>query len=151
MPAAFMAVLLLSQPVFAEEDASGSVDIPVAIGQAVKGIRFPHYDKDDASKLSLRFNAESAERASETKFNFKGLRIEIFDTSPDKPAMEIFLNNAVYDRDTSMLTSTDSATIKGEQFDISGSKLEFDSKTRASRLLGPVFMTITDMGSNQTP
>ncbi len=133
------------------EDVSGEVDIPVSIGQAVKGIRFPHYDKDDPNKLSLRFNAEAAERASEKKFNFKGLRIEIFDTSPDKPAMEIFLNNAVFDRDTGLLTSTDSATIKGEQFDISGSRLEFDSKTRASRLLGPVFMTITDMGNNQTP
>lgn len=145
------AAWLLGPRTQADDNATAEIDIPVGIGQAVKGIRFPHYDKGNGGKLSLRFNAESAERASETKFNFKDLRIEIFDTSADKAAMEIFLNNAVYDRETSLLTSTDRATIKGEQFDISGSRLEFDSKTRTSRLQGPVFMTITDLGENQTP
>ncbi len=147
-----MAASLLLQVASAAEDGlAGDIDIPVAIGQSVKGIRLPHYDKDKDGKLSMRFNADSAERASETMFNFKGLRIEVFDTSPDKPAMEVLLNEAVFDRTTSMLSSTDHAKIKGEQFEITGSRLEFDSKTRASRLLGPVFMTITDMGEKATP
>ncbi len=133
------------------QDLGGDIDIPVAIGQNVKGIRLPHYDAKKDGKLSMRFNAESAERASETTFNFKSLRIEIFDESPDKPAMEVVLNEATYDRTTGMLTSKDSAKIKGEQFEITGSRLEFDSKTRSSRLLGPVFMTITDMEKEATP
>lgn len=145
-------VLLLGHGAWAEDkDTSLAVDIPVGIGQEVKGIRFPHYDKDQDGKLSLRFNAEAAERASETKFNFKGLRIEIFDTSADKPTMQIFLSKAVYDRETKLLTSDEKATIQGEQFDISGSRLEFDSETRSSRLSGPVFMTITDVGESPTP
>lgn len=144
--------LLLGHGAWAEDkDTSLAVDIPVGIGQEVKGIRFPHYDKDQDGKLSLRFNAEAAERASETKFNFKGLRIEIFDTSADKPTMQIFLSKAVYDRETKLLTSDEKATIQGEQFDISGSRLEFDSETRSSRLSGPVFMTITDVGESPTP
>ena len=59
--------------------------------------------------------------------------------------MEVILSQAVYDRDTQLLTSTEPAKIKGEQFEVVGSQLEFDSKTRSSRLIGPVFMTITQM------
>lgn len=133
------------------QDLGGDIDIPVAIGQNVKGIRFPHYDANNDGKLSMRFNAESAERTGETTFNFKSLRIEVFEDSPDKPAMEVVLNEAVFERGTGMLTSKDNAKIKGEQFEITGSRLEFDSKTRFSRLLGPVFMTITDTGSEANP
>ena len=129
---------------------SAEIAIPVAIGQSVQGIRLPHYEKG-GNKLSLRLNAESAERASETKFNFKGLRIEIFDDSTDKAAMEVVLKNAVFDRETSLLTSIDDAVIRGETFQITGRQLEFDSNTRSSRLLGPVSMTITQMEEASTP
>ena len=139
-PALLIATVLSASAQSGEGDSPAAIDIPVAIGQNVKGIRFPHYEHGD--KLSMRFNAESAERASETKFNFKGLRIEVFDPSPDKPAMEVLLEKAVFDRDTGLLTSEDRA---GETFEIIGQQLEFDSKTRSSRLLGPVQMTITQM------
>lgn len=142
-PALLIATVLSASAQSGEGDSPAAIDIPVAIGQNVKGIRFPHYEHGD--KLSMRFNAESAERASETKFNFKGLRIEVFDTSPDKPAMEVLLEKAVFDRDTGLLTSEDRAKIAGETFEILGQQLEFDSKTRSSRLLGPVQMTITQM------
>ena len=146
-----LAACLFAAAAVAQDDPGEALDIPVAIGQEVKGIRMPYYDKDKAGKLSMRFNAEIAERANETSFNFKGLRIELFDKSPDKPDMEVFLNQAVFDRTTSMLTSKDQAKIKGEQYEIIGSQLEFDSKTRASRLLGPVTMTITDLGEQPAP
>lgn len=141
------AVLLAARTPAESGDLGGDIDIPVAIGQSVKGIRLPHYDKNKDGKLSMRFNAEVAERASETAFNFKSLRIEVFDDSPDKAAMEVILNEAVFDRTTGKLTSKDDAKIKGDQFEITGSQLEFDSNTRSSRLLGPVFMTITEIES----
>ncbi|MBJ7258820.1 MAG: LPS export ABC transporter periplasmic protein LptC [Chthoniobacterales bacterium] len=127
------------------KDVSGEVQIPVSIGQILKGMRLPQYDKNKPDKLTMRFNAEQAERTSETQFSFKGLRIELFEESAEKPAMEIVLNNAVFDQETSLLKSLDRAKIKGEQFEIIGQQLEFDSKTRNSRLLGPVFMTIIQL------
>jgi hypothetical protein len=123
---------------------STEIEIPVAIGQSVRGIRLPHYEKG-GNKLSLRLNAESAERASEKTFTFKGLRIELFDESADQPSMEVILKDAVFDRETSVLSSLNHAVIKGETFEITGRTLEFDSNTRASKLLGPVFMTITQL------
>jgi hypothetical protein len=129
---------------------SAEIDIPVAIGQSVRGIRLPHYDQG-GDKLSLRINAESAERASEKKFNFRGLRIEIFDESADRPAMEVVLDRAVFDRETNLMTSENQALIRGETFQITGSRLEFDSNTRASRILGPVSMTITQMEETAAP
>jgi hypothetical protein len=133
------------------KDVTATIDIPVSIGQVLKGMRLPYYEKNKPDKLSMRFNAEQAERASDTKFNFKGLRIEVFEDSAEKPAMEVVLNNAVYDQTTSKLTSLDRAKIKGEQFEIIGRQLEFDSKTRNSRLLGPVFMTITQLEEKVSP
>lgn len=133
------------------KDVTATVDIPVSVGQVLKGMRLPYYEKNKPDKLSMRFNAEQAERASDTKFNFKGLRIEVFEDSADKPAMEVVLNNAVFDQTTSKLTSLDRAKIKGEQFEIIGKQLEFDSKTRNSRLLGPVFMTITQLEDKVSP
>lgn len=132
------------------QPVSAEIDIPVAIGQSVRGIRLPHYEKG-GDKLSLRINAESAERASEKKFNFRGLRIEIFDESAEKPAMEVVLDRAVFDRDTNLLTSENKALIRGETFQITGSRLEFDSNTRASRILGPVSMTITQVEEAAAP
>lgn len=150
-PIAFSAaiVFLTSTHVsHAEEDAKGmsaQIDIPVSVGQVLKGMRLPYYDKNKPDKLSLRLNAEQAERASDTQFKFKGLRIELFEDSADKPAMEVILNDAVFDQQTNLLKSLDRAKIKGEQFEIIGRQLEFDSKTRNSRMLGPVFMTVTEL------
>ena len=129
---------------------SAEIEIPVAIGQSVRGIRLPHYEKG-GDKLSLRINAETAERASDTKFNFKGLRIEIFDDSADKAAMEVVLDRAVFDRETNLLTSENQALIRGETFQITGSRLVFDSNTRSSRILGPVSMTISQMEEAAAP
>jgi len=134
-----------------KEGISGEVEIPVSIGQVLKGMRLPHYDKNKPDKLSLRFNADSAERTSETEFNFKGLRIEVFEDSPEKPSLEVILNDAVFNRETNRLKSVDRAKIKGEQFQIIGRQLEFDAKTRNSKLAGPVFMTITQMEEKLSP
>jgi len=133
------------------EGISAEIDIPVAVGQVLKGMRLPQYDKNKPDKLTMRINADAAERTNDTQFTFKGLRIEIFEDSPDKPSLQVILNDAVFDRETGRLTSIDQARITGEQFTITGNKLEFDYKTRNSRLLGPVFMTITQVEKNTTP
>lgn len=149
---AILSALLQTAPAQGEgKDVSASIDIPVSVGQVLKGMRLPYYEKNKPDKLSLRFNAEQAERASDNKFTFKGLRIEVFEDSADKPAMEVILNDAVFDQTTSRLTSLDRAKIKGEQFEIVGKQLEFDSKTRNSRLLGPVFMTVTQVEERRSP
>lgn len=133
------------------KDMSAQIDIPVSVGQVLKGMRLPYYEKNQPDKLSLRLNAEEAERASDTEFKFKGLRIELFENSADKPAMEVILNDAVFNQQTNILKSLDRAKIKGEQFEIIGQQLEFDAKTRNSRLHGPVFMTMTELEAKTTP
>lgn len=148
------AFLFAGSAISAEEKKdgiSGEVEIPVSIGQVLKGMRLPYYEKNRPDKLSLRFNADQAERTSDTQFTFKGLRIELFEESPDKAALEVILNDAVFDRSNNRLKSVDRAKIKGEQFEIIGRQLEFDTKTRNSRLNGPVFMTITQLEQRTSP
>lgn len=134
------AILALAAVAHAQE-ASGPVDIPVNIGQSVKDIRVPHFNAQ--GKLILRLNAAQAERASTDQFNFDGLRIEIFDANPDKPELEVLLGEAVFDRTTNLLTGKSTSTIKGDNVQITGRQLQFDVKTRLSRLQGPVTMVVT--------
>jgi hypothetical protein len=156
-PIVFSAATLLIASLAAVEaegdsnDISTQIDIPVSVGQVLKGMRLPYYEKNKPDKLSLRLNADEAERSSDTQFKFKGLRIELFEDSAEKPAMEVILNDAIFDQQTNLLRSLDRAKIKGEQFEIVGHQLEFDSKTRNSRLLGPVFMTLTELEEKASP
>ena len=123
------------------QEASGPVDIPVNIGQSVRDIRVPHFNAQ--GKLVLRLNAAQAERASTDEFNFEDLRIEIFDEDKDNPELEVILGQAVFDRATNLLTGKSTSTIKGENVQITGRQLQFDVKTRLSRLQGPVTMIVT--------
>jgi hypothetical protein len=124
-----------------EAPGLGTLDIPVAIGQSVKEIRVPHHNAQ--GKLSLRLNAERAERSSSTEFTFGALRIEIFGDAPDKATLEVLLPEAVFDQSTRRLVSDRRSVIKGETLEITGSQLEFDIDTRTSRLRGPVTMVVT--------
>ncbi len=121
------------------------IDIPLAIGQEVKEIRLPQFDNQ--GKMTMRLNADVAERANETSFNFKGLRIEVFEAEKEKPRLEVLLSEAVFDRTTRLLTSNSRSIVKGEDFEIIGERLEFDAETRASRMAGPVSMTIIESDS----
>lgn len=123
------------------------IDIPLSIGQEVKGIRLPQFD--NSGRMTMRLNAEIAERASETSFNFKTLRIEVFEEATDKPRLEVHLSEAVFDRTTRLLTSDARSIVKGEDFEIIGSKLEFNVETRTSKMRGPVTMTIIQTETNQ--
>jgi hypothetical protein len=131
------AAALWSTPLCPAQDAA---DIPVNIGQSVKNIRVPHFNAD--GKISVRMNAAKAERADQTKFNFDDLKIEIFDRKTEKPALEVLLSKAVYDRKTNQLSSKSEAVITGENIEITGSRLDFDVNSRASKLQGPVTMTL---------
>lgn len=134
--------LLLPLAALAEESAGLSpLEIPVAIGQSVKEIRVPHHNAQ--GKLSLRLNAERAERSSSSAFTFADLRIEIFDDEPDQASLEVLLPEAVFDQNTRRLVSDRRSVIKGETLEITGSQLEFDIDTRTSRLRGPVTMVVT--------
>ncbi len=135
-----LAALLL--PLGSSAQDLASLDIPVKIGQSVKGIRVPHFNKDGT--LALRFNAGNAERASTSQFAFDDLVIEIFKENKEQPALQVLMSKATYDQGTSLLTSQSRATIKGDGLEIVGSQLEFDMRTRASKLLGPVTMTVED-------
>lgn len=130
----------------AQEDLA-TVDIPVKIGQSVKDIRAPHFNADGT--LAMRFNADTAERASETTFDFDGLRIEIFKEDKNTAALEVVLSEATFDQATSLLTSTSACMIRGKQIEITGRQMQFDVRNRTSKLLGPVTMTVTDDGTTQ--
>jgi len=121
--------------------AQDVIDIPVNIGQSAKEIRVPHHNAD--GKLNLRLNAARAERSSTSEFTFNDLRIEIFDEDPERAALEVILQGAVFDRTTNELSSNSRSVIRGENIEITGRRLDFNIDDRVSRLQGPVTMIVT--------
>lgn len=138
----FLLACLVTPLAATGQEAPAMIDIPVNIGQSVKEIRVPHHNAQ--GKLSLRLNAASAERSSNTQFTFGDLRIEIFDNEAEQAALEVLLPEAVFDQNTRRLVSDRHSIIKGENIEITGREMEFNVDSRTSRLLGPVTMIISN-------
>ncbi len=125
----------------AGEEAAPGLQIPVAIGQEIKGIRVPNYDRQ--GRLTMRFNAASASRLDEDRFDFTDLAVELFEEGGGPAVIQINIPKAIFNRATRLLTSETPSTVRGENFQITGQSLEFDSATRFSRMTGRVVMTVT--------
>jgi len=147
----FLAAVVLATPCLAEDkDAEANstpaerLDVPVPEGVPIKGITIPHYN--DTGELAMKFEAEEARRVSDNLIEMDELRIQILDS--EKP-YDIRMETSEFNLDTRVLTSDTQVTIKREDFEIVGDSAQFDVKTRQSRMLGNVVMTISNAQTTQ--
>ena len=77
------------------------IDLPVPIGEPVKGIKIPQYD--DAGKLTMCLTAETAQKLDEQQVELHKLKVQFDDKEEKEIVVEIphsFLN-----LETKMLTA----------------------------------------------
>jgi len=115
-------------------------NIPLPIGHEAKGLVLPDFDAD--GRLRGRFEAESAKRLDEEHIGFHTLKITTF-TPENKADLTIELSESVLNLKTRILASNERSTIKRADFNIVGDSVEFDTNTRAGKLIGHVKMVIT--------
>jgi hypothetical protein len=155
-PCLLLSILLLSIPALAKDrkqmapapTATGSpsgqslTNIPLTTGHEAKGLVLPDFDLD--GRLRGRFEASSARRIDDDHIGFHGLKIITY--TPEKtPDLVIEISDSVLDLKTRILSSKQRTTIKRADFNIAGDSVEFDTNTRAGKLMGNVKMVITGL------
>jgi len=116
-------------------------NIPLPIGHEAKGLVLPDFDGE--GHLRARFEAGTAHRIDEGHVGFQHLKITTY-TPESQPDLRIDMQTSVLDLKTLILSSQERTTIQRTDFNIVGDSMQFDTNTRAGRLIGNVKMVITD-------
>ena len=116
-------------------------NIPLPIGHEAKGLVLPDFDGE--GHLRARFEAGTAHRIDEGHVGFQHLKITTY-TPESQPDLRIDMQTSVLDLKTFILRSQERTTIQRTDFNIVGDSMQFDTNTRAGRLIGNVKMVITD-------
>lgn len=113
---------------------AGAMDVPVPVGEPVKGIKIPQYDEQ--GKLTMNLTAETALKLDERKVEFNNLRIQFADKEEKEIIVEI--PHSILDLESRLLVADSRTVIRREDFDIAGDKAEFDTVARTGTFKGPV-------------
>lgn len=110
------------------------IDLPVPVGEPVKGIKIPQYDEN--GKLSMNLSAETAKKLDDTKVELEGLKVTFSDKEEKEITVEI--PRSILDLQTKILTANTKTAINREDFDICGDGAVFDTATRSGIFKGHV-------------
>lgn len=134
-------------PSLAVATNAGAMDVPVPVGEPVKGIKIPQYDEQ--GKLTMNLTAETALKLDERKVEFNNLRIQFADKEEKEIIVEI--PHSILDLDTRLLVADTKTVIRREDFDIAGDKAEFDTVARTGTFKGPVRASFRNGASTDLP
>lgn len=118
------------------------LSVPLPIGQQAAGIKIPQFNL--AGQMLSQLLAGNIQRVDEEFLRIKELKLDLFDPG-GKSEFVIDLPVSLFSVKTRMLTSEQAVFIRHRDFDLTGSKLEFNTATRKGRLFGPVTMKIRDI------
>lgn len=133
-----------------EEKKSGAdaaFDLPVPVGEPVKGLRVPQYDEE--GNLQFMFDAETARKIDEKTIELEVLKIDAH--ADDGKKFYVELPRAVFNLETRVLNGQERVLIRREDFEIHGEESEFHVKTRFAKILGNVKMIIHSTESFDQP
>lgn len=132
----------------AKASASPDSNIPLPIGQEIKGLVLP--DIDMQGHLRSRFESGTAKRLDADRVQFNGLKVTSF-TPENAIDLQIDLPISIFDINTRVLRSQQRTTIVRSDFTISGDEMEFSIVDRKGTLTGNVKMIINDKSTLAGP
>jgi len=127
-----------------ESSPSVGGNIPLSIGQEIKGLVLPDIDLE--GHLRSKFEAGTAKRLDAERVQFKGLKVTSF-TPENAIDLQIDLPESTFDINTRVLRSQQRTTIVREDFTIAGDVMEFSTVDRKGTLTGNVKMIIKDQSA----
>lgn len=110
------------------------IDIPVPVGEPVKGIKIPQYDEH--GKLTMSLTAGTARKLDERRVELEKLKIQFDDKEEKEIIVEI--PHSILDLESKVLIADSKTVISREDFDIVGEKAEFDTSSRTGTFKGKV-------------
>jgi len=97
--------------------------------------------------MALEIEAAVAQKTDENTVAMENVRLDALDEDGKK--IHIELPKAVLDLDTRILSGDSNATIRREDFTVTGDTMEFDTKNRQGTMRGNIRMVINT--ENTTP
>ena len=129
---------------FAQEASSAQrVDIPVPIGHEVKGLHLPL--RNNEGKLDILFDIETATRLDAQNVQMQTAAIQTFNQQTSQPEVKIDLRTSTMNLENNLIRSNEPVVISRSDFRLTGDGLEFNSKTRAGRVIGNIRMLIYNL------
>ena len=116
------------------------IEIPLPIGHDIKGLRVPW--RSNEGKLELRLEIETARRISEQVIEMHTTNIQTYDQETGKPDAKMVLLTSQMNTETNVITSNDPVKITRDDFELTGDRLEFNTKTRQGKIMGHVRLLI---------
>jgi hypothetical protein len=123
------------------------MDLPVPVGEPIKGIKIPQYDEH--GKLTMNLVADTALKLDERQVEFKNLKIQFSDKEEKEIVVEI--PHSILDLETRILSADTKTVIRREDFDIVGEKAEFDTMARTGKFKGPVKASFRNTSTTDQP
>jgi len=126
------------------------IDLPVPVGEPVKGVKIPQYD--DKGKLTMNLIAETAKKIDDRQVEFGKLKVQFDDQEQREIVVEI--PHSIIDMETKVLVADTPTTIRREDFDLVVQGAEFDTVSRRGILKGHVtasFRNPNPVAATNTP
>ncbi len=123
-------------------------DVPVEKGHPAFVLRIPYFTPD--GKRQMNFTIGVASRIDEDHIDMKDLKVETFDEN-EEHEMDIDLPTAIFNTETSVITSRQHVTIHRDDFDLTGECMIFNTLTKQGGLGGNVHMLIYNLDRGETP
>ena len=110
------------------------IDLPVPVGEPVKGIKIPQYD--NGGKLTMCLTAETAQKLNEQQVELHKLKVQFDDKEEKEIIVEI--PHSILNLETKILTADSETVIRREDFEIVGATAVFDTLARQGTFKGRV-------------
>lgn len=116
--------------------------VPIPVGHDAEGVRLPSFDRD--GKLQMMFSIGIARRVDEDHLNMDHTFLETY-TASGTPDISVQLTTSVLDLNTRIVTSNQPATVRRQDFEVTGDRMQFNTKTHDGVFTGNVRMTIYNL------
>jgi hypothetical protein len=123
------------------------IDLPVPVGEPVKGIKVPQYDEN--GKLTMSLNAETALKLDDRKVELGKLKVLFSDKEEKEIIVEI--PHSILDMETKVLVADSETVIRREDFEIVGQSAEFDTFSRSGTFKGKVHASFQNGAPSELP
>lgn len=123
------------------------IDLPIPVGEPVKGIKIPQYDEN--GKLTMNLIAETARKLDEKQVEFGKLKIEF--NEKEEKTIVVEIPHSILDMESKMLVADTETTIRREDFEIIGQGAEFDTLARSGTFKGRVHASFRNGETTNLP
>ncbi len=121
---------------------NGTIPLPLPIGKPGVNVKIP--DMDATGKLLSLLIAQKATRLDDDRVKLEGMHMD-FNQPDGKQDFHIVMPASILNLKTHIIASDDPVTVRTQEFELTGEKMEFNTLEREGRLIGNVRMVVHNL------